>query len=77
MIDSGARYVYFRTAESTAPLQGRRMTTAMNETKKQWVKPGIRQLEGAEAEKARRLIYSNRPEAEKDHCEPDLKRRTG
>jgi len=53
------------------------MTTAMNETKKQWVKPGIRQLEGAEAEKARRLIYSSRPEAEKDRCEPDLKRRTG
>jgi hypothetical protein len=53
------------------------MTTAMNGPKKQWVKPGVRRLEGAEAEKARQLIYSIHPEAEKDRSIPDLKRRSG
>ena len=51
------------------------MTTAMNDIKKQWVKPEVRQLEGAEAEKARQLIYSIHRQAGKD--EPELKRRTG
>jgi hypothetical protein len=51
------------------------MTTAMSDTKKQWAKPEVRQLEGAEAEKARQLICSAHRDAEKD--QPELKRRTG
>ena len=53
------------------------MTTAMTDTKKQWTKPGIQRLEGAEAEKALELIYSIHGKPAKDLRDTDLKRRTG
>jgi hypothetical protein len=52
------------------------MTTAMTNSKK-WVKPEVRQLEGAEAEKARSLIFAAAREAGKDHPEEVIKRRAG
>jgi hypothetical protein len=53
------------------------MTTAMTNSKKQWVKPEVRHLEGAEAEKARSLIFAAAREAVKDHPEEVIKRRAG
>ena len=77
MIDKGESGAYGNGAESTAPSWGRRMTTAMNDAKKQWTKPGIQRLEGAEAEKALELIYSIHGKPAKDLRDTDLKRRTG